>query len=69
VDIRLEDRRLMGKVNALVFGGGAVQQQNDWDTPERLLPREGRVEQGDSACRVEVPAPGLAVLQIPTTTR
>ena len=69
VDIRLDDRRLMGKASAQVFGGGAVQQQNDWDAPERLLPREARVEQGDSACRVEVPAPGLAVLQLPTTTR
>jgi alpha-N-arabinofuranosidase len=69
VDIRLEDRRVMGKVNALVFGGGAVQQQNDWDAPERVQPREIRAEQGDSACRVEVPAPGLAVLQIPTTPR
>ena len=37
----------------------------DWDAPERVLPREGRAEQGDSACRVEVPAPGLAVIQIP----
>jgi hypothetical protein len=59
----------MGKVNAQVFGGGAVQQQNDWDAPDRLLPREARAEQGDTACRVEIPAPGLAVLQIPTTTR
>jgi len=69
VDLRLDDRRLMGKASAIVLGGGPVQVQNDWDNPERVQPREGRLEQGDMACRVEVPAPGLAVVQMPTTSR
>jgi hypothetical protein len=59
----------MGKASAVVFGGGAVQLQNDWDNPDRLQPREARVDQADAACRVEVPAPGLAVVQIPTVSR
>lgn len=69
VDLRLEDRRLMGKASATVLGGGGVQLQNDWDSPDRVQPREGRIEQGDTACRIEIPAPGLAVVQIPTTGR
>ena len=69
VDLRLDDRRLMGKVSAIVLGGGAVQLQNDWDHPDRVQPREVRVEQGDSACRLEIPAPGLAIVQLPTTGR
>ncbi|HEU4582630.1 MAG TPA: alpha-L-arabinofuranosidase C-terminal domain-containing protein [Polyangiaceae bacterium] len=69
VELRFDDRRVMGKASAVVLGGGAVQLQNDWDTPDRIQPRDARVDQADMACRVEVPAPGLAVVQIPTVPR
>jgi alpha-N-arabinofuranosidase len=69
VELWLEDRNMVKAARVQLLGGGPLDQENSWDAPDRVQPREGRIECEGSVCRVEVPAPGLAVVLLCTTAR
>jgi alpha-L-arabinofuranosidase len=66
VRLVVEDRTLRRDVLCSVLGGGDVKAENGWEARENVKARETRVRQEDAAVTVDIPAPGLAVVQLGT---
>ncbi|HVZ34708.1 MAG TPA: alpha-L-arabinofuranosidase C-terminal domain-containing protein, partial [Polyangiaceae bacterium] len=69
VDIGLEDRGVSGPAGVQLLCGGPVAQENTWELPHAVRPRVGSAQPNGAFQRVEVPAPGLAVVQLATLPR
>lgn len=69
VRLVVEDRALRRDVFCSVLGGGDVKAENGWEARENVTAREARVRQDDTGVTVDIPAPGLAIVQLGTVAR
>jgi alpha-L-arabinofuranosidase len=69
VTIRLEDRQISRVTRVETMGGVDLKAANSWERPSAVEPMLAKANLVDGSAVINVPGPGLAVVQLATTPR
>ena len=62
VEVRLADATIRAVRECQVMGDVDVKAKNTWEAPEAVRPREEKAVVQNGVLKVDIPAPGLAVV-------
>jgi alpha-N-arabinofuranosidase len=63
VNVHLADAKIEKILTNQSMGGGDVKAANTWEMPERVKPFAGQAAMDGNGLRIQIPAPGLAVVR------